>query len=126
MRRLKKYLMVALTLLTLTISAIGLASCDFFRASKGLAFTLLEDGTYEVSGIGTCMDENIVIPSKYEGKAVTAIGKSAFSGAYRLTEVEIPDSVTTIGESAFRECFSLANLKIPNSVTTIEKNAFRS
>ena len=33
--------------------------------SEGLAFTLKDDGTYEVSGIGSCEDEQLVIPSVY-------------------------------------------------------------
>ena len=48
------------------------------EASKGLAFTLLNDGTYEVSGIGSCTDTEIVIPSVYNDKPVTSIGDSAF------------------------------------------------
>ena len=48
------------------------------EASKGLAFTLLDDGTYEVSGIGSCTDTEIIISSVYNDKPVTSIGDSAF------------------------------------------------
>ena len=48
------------------------------ETSKGLAFTLLDDGTYEVSGIGSCTDTEIVISSVYNDKPVTSIGDSAF------------------------------------------------
>ena len=94
------------------------------KYSEGLEYTLLEDDTYEVSGIGTCTDTDIVIPETYNGKAVTMIGESAFYNCYRLTSVEIGDSVTMIGESAFDYCRSLTSVVIPDSVTSIGNYAF--
>ena len=37
-------------------------------ASEGLKYKLLDNDTYEVSGIGECTDTEIVIPATYEGK----------------------------------------------------------
>ena len=67
------------------------------ETSLGLAFTLLDDGTYEVSGIGSCTDTEIVILSVYNDKPVTSIGNYAFYNCSGLTSVTIPDSVTSIG-----------------------------
>ena len=75
--------------------------------SRGLAFTLLNDGTYEVSGIGSCTDTEIVILSVYNDKPVTSIGNEAFYGCSGLTSITIPDSVTSIGYRAFNGCTSL-------------------
>ena len=77
------------------------------ETSLGLAFTLLDDGTYEVSGIGSCTDTEIVILSVYNDKPVTSIGNYAFSDCTGLTSVTIPDSVTSIGYSAFDVCSRL-------------------
>ncbi|MDB4797200.1 leucine-rich repeat protein [bacterium] len=66
----------------------------------------------------------VVIPSAYEGKPVTSIGKSAFSGCVNLTSVTIPDSVSSIQPFAFEYCGSLTSVTIPDSVTSIGGRAF--
>ena len=94
------------------------------ETSRGLAFRLLDDGTYEVSGIGSCTDTEIVIPSVYNDKPVTSIGKGAFRGCSGLTSVTIPDRVTSIGGGAFYYCSGLTSVTIPDSVTSIGDGAF--
>ena len=96
-------------------------------ASEGLAFTLNSDGqSYAVTGIGTCTDTDIVIPSTYEELPVTSIGFGAFYGCSSLTSVTIPDSVTSIDDYAFNSCSLLTNIVIPNSVTHIGFQTFYS
>ncbi len=92
--------------------------------SEGLNFSLNSDGTYSVTGIGICTDLDVVIPSTYNGSAVTSIGDSAFYDCTRLTSVIIPDSVTSIGDSAFDNCTRLTSLTIGNGVTSIGDSAF--
>ena len=100
--------------------------CDAIigKFSAGLAYTLKDDGTYEVSGIGTCTDTDIIIPSVVDGYRVTSIGYRAFRDCTSLMNVTISDSVTSIGEEAFRSCSSLTSIAIPNSVTSIGDFAF--
>ena len=80
--------------------------------SEGLEYKLLDDGTYQVSKIGACRDIEIVIPSSYNGKAVTSIGDYAFAGNSRLTGVEIPETIKSIGVSAFSASKRLKNIYI--------------
>ncbi len=97
--------------------------------SQGLEYTLLDDDTYAVSGIGTCTDENLIIPAIYEGKAVTKIADYAFyieetRGCKTLVSVVIPDSVTIIGGYAFQGCTNLVSVTLPNSIKEIYHEAF--
>ena len=89
------------------------------EASKGLEFTLLDDGTYEVSGIGGCTDTEIVIPSIYNDNPVTVIGFEAFKRCKQLKSVIIPKGVTIIKEAAFERCSGLTSVIMPNSIITI-------
>ena len=83
------------------------------KISEGLTYALNADGvSYSVTGIGTCTDTELVIPSTYEGLPVTTIGVEAFAES-SLTSVIIPNSVISIGSGAFYKCDSLEKLMLP-------------
>ena len=92
--------------------------------TEGLEYTLLDDGTYEVS-VGTATDvAEIVIPETYEGIAVTRIADEGFRVCYELRQVTIPNSITSIGSYAFLYCQNLTSIVIPSSIVSIEESAF--
>lgn len=90
----------------------------------GLAYTENEDGTYTVAGRGESLDASLVIPSTYNGKAVTAIAAGAFYNDMELYELTIPSSVKIIGNEAFQSCQQLAKLTIADGVEIISNGAF--
>lgn len=94
------------------------------ECSKGLVFVSNEDGTCSVSGIGTCIDTDIKIPSVYNGEKVTSIGDEAFWRCNSLTSITIPNSVKSIGDRAFFGCDSLTSITIPEGVMFIDAFAF--
>ena len=100
--------------------------CDAVKPSEGLRFFKNADGTTcYVSGIGTCADTDIVIPSvSPEGYTVTGIGLLAFYNCSSIESVTIPDSVTRIGQEAFSYCSGLKSIIIPDSVNSIGPYAF--
>lgn len=99
--------------------------CGHQDFSQGLDFTANSAGTgYIVTGIGTCLDKEIVIPKMHQGMPVTGIGYDAFYGCLSVTSVTVPDSVTNIGGLAFCSCWSLISLNIPDSVTIFGHLAF--
>lgn len=112
--------------------------------TQGLTYTYIANG-YEVSGIGTATDKDIIIPSTYKGVAVTSIGDNAFSQSEiqfisipdsvisigssafyltRLTEIIIPDSVRTIGDSAFLNCKKLVSITIGKGIKELGRSVF--
>lgn len=117
----KKKILITLTAVIFVFCALGLTACG----SDGLSYTYnYTADAYSVSGMGTCKDTRIVIPSTYEGKPVTSIEASAFAGNSSITSVVIPNSVTSIGQNAFWLCSGLESVKIGNHVTSIGAQAF--
>ena len=118
-------------------------------ASEGLDMVLISEGEYTVSGIGTCTDTEILIPTTYNDLPVVSVEASAFLNNTAITSVVLPDGITSIGENAFNGCesltsvtfgknsqlssigpgafnycYSLESITIPESVTSIGSDAF--
>ena len=82
-------------------------------ASQGLSFRLQEDGSCILTGMGSCTDTCLIIPTvSPEGWPVTAIAEKAFYGCGVLSAVYIPASVEKIGALAFAACPRLAYLSV--------------
>ena len=96
--------------------------CQRYKDS-GVKFTKQSNGTYTVSDYTGSASE-VIIPSVFNGCAVTSIGWYAFSDCTNLTSIIIPNSVMSIGEGAFSDCTSLTNITIPDSVTSISSYSF--
>lgn len=97
------------------------------KVSKGLEYSLNADGkSYTVTGIGTCKDTNLIIPSLYNGKPVTSIGMGAFGSNVSLTAVTISKSITSISDNAFMNCLNLTKITFDGTIeqwNRIEKRA---
>lgn len=120
------------------------------KLTNSLYFTLDSSQEYYiVSNVGTCMEENLTIPSTHFGLPVKIIATRAFAECDFLKSVTIPNSITvleeecfidctnlekvvfekdsqlkTIGENAFVRNVRLSELLIPQSVITIKRNPF--
>ena len=92
--------------------------------SEGLVYTLKSDGTYSVSGAGTCTDTWIVLPSAYMGIPVTSIADNAFYSVLTVREITVPDGITSIGNRAFYLCRNLKNVTLPEGIKSIGESAF--
>ena len=104
----------------------GGSGASAIACSEGLAYTLKDNGEYEVTGIGTCTDKHIVIPAMIGSVRVTSIGEKAFEYARTCESITMPDSITSIGKDAFGFASNLKSITIPNGVTSIGNQAFQS
>lgn len=97
--------------------------CGEVEYTDGLQFTLdSKKQTYSVTGY-TGTDEEVYLPSTYEGLSVTEIGNDAFWGK-AITKVVIREGVWRVGKNAFGSCKQLKSITIPSSVTAFLDNAF--
>lgn len=88
------------------------------NSSLGLEYKILGDG-YEVTGIGTCTDTSVIIPSFYNGKPIISIGVEAFSFCENITNIRIGNNIVFINDLAFSNCKQLKNIEISSSVIYI-------
>ena len=110
---------------TFVICTNGKGTLKNQAPSKGLSFILNQDQkSYSVSGIGQNREYEIIIPQEYNGLPVTAVADDAFSDAYHLTSIQLPESILIIGENAFCGCTELTSINIPTKVTSIGASAF--
>ena len=74
-----------------------------FNGSEGLEFYPLSDGTYCVAVGKALFLEEIIIPSSYNGKAVTQFANLAdnFQNCTNLKKITIPETITYIPEFIF-------------------------
>ncbi|MBQ2987911.1 MAG: leucine-rich repeat protein, partial [Clostridia bacterium] len=107
-----------------TCSVCGQTVQEEFLFSEGLAFSQNSDGTYSVTGIGTCTDTMIVIPSVYEGETVTKIEDNAFKNCTTLVSINIPSSVKIIGAYSFQGCKNLETVTLNEGLKEIQGAAF--
>ena len=94
-------------------------------SSSGLSYSLYaQTDSYIVTGIGSCNDVSIIIPSRYNGKIVSAIGPRAFANNKSIQEVEFPSSVVIIAPEAFSGCENLDTVRFNDGIRSIRDNAF--
>ena len=104
----------------LTLLALGIVSSIH---GSPLAFKIENDHA-GVVGCNSKFEGELIIPGKFQGKPVTAIGKNAFWRCRELTSVTLPNGVNSIAEKAFGRCNNLEKITIPESVTSIGNSAF--
>ena len=68
-------------------------------------------------------DENVVIPSKIDGRNVTEIGDMSFMHL-DIVSVKIPNTVTVVSAGAFSACKDLSNVVLPSALKKIGHRAF--
>ena len=95
--------------------------------TEGLKYTLLQNGTYQVTGFGSNKNlTSLVIPKEYNGKKVSSIAQGAFfaNENYNVKKIIIQDNIEEISEGAFFLFDSLEEVILPDNLTKIGAKAF--
>ena len=80
----------------------------------GFEFLSITANTYGIKAGDALYLEEIVIPSTYQGKAVTQILPDGFASATNLKKLTLPASIEKIGTGAFSGCSALESVYISN------------
>ena len=132
MKKLTKMLIIPCA--TLTIVAAGGAIVSFAdttetistqssvaSASDAWKFQIEGDEITITDYIGT--DQDVVIPEEINGKTVTKLDSSLFSGK-AVTSVIMPDTITEIGYSLFMECKQLEHIELSSQIKELPESTF--
>jgi glucan-binding YG repeat protein len=93
-----------------------------------LKYNINYDNTITITGIDNANESaniELVIPTEIDGRKVTTIGTSAFSGCVNIKSVALNEGLTRINYGAFSGT-SIAEIDIPATVTEIQRYAFAS
>ena len=91
--------------------------------SDGLAYTVNADNkSCTITGIGTCTDTHVAIPTVIDGYKVTAIANRAFYECTVITEITIPETITSIGTQIFYKAENLHTVYYNSSYSSQDNN----
>ena len=94
-------------------------------ASEGLAYELVGD-SYTVTGIGTCTDTEIIVPSRYNGKRVDEVASGAFKDLTDVTLIKFSEGIAYVDAKAIDNCSALETVSLPSTIYYIECEAIAS
>ncbi|MDE6371922.1 MAG: leucine-rich repeat domain-containing protein, partial [Clostridia bacterium] len=102
----------------------GMCSICKYYTAYGFTFQFNSDNQdYTITGLEIDNDNTqLVIPSSYSGKPVTAIDNDAFKDCHNVTSVTIPSSITSIGQSAFAGCKGLIDITVEEQNATYKSD----
>ena len=114
-----------------TVCALGISETipsinDSEPSQLNVILFELRNNEYWVTGIQSCTNPFLTIPSTYQGKPVVGISEKAFYNNTILEEVVIPDSVKTCEYRAFYKCTSLKKVVLPSGMKAIPSGMFDS
>lgn len=95
--------------------------------SVGLEYSLSKDKTYYiVTGLGSCDDTDIIVPSLYNNLPVKIIGTRSFENCKNITSITISEGITEIYPYAFSGCPNLIFAKLPTTLELIYELGFNN
>lgn len=88
-----------------------------YSIAESLDMTLSPGGDYYIiTGIGSCVDTELTLPSVYNGLPVKEIANYAFQDCTNITYAFIPKSITRMGYGAAMGCTGLKKLVLEDTM----------
>ncbi len=109
------------TVLIITLFA-GLVPATVSAEADGFEFQVYDESVELIGYTGA--EEEVTIPSEYNGLPVTEIGQRVFAGNENIKSVVIPDTITIIGYQAFSRCTKLTSVEFSNNLKKVHAHAF--
>ncbi len=95
--------------------------------SVGLEYSLSKDKTYYIiTGLGSCIDTDLIIPSSYNNLPVKIIGNRSFEDCEQIVSITISEGITEIYPYAFCSCPNLIFTKLPETLEIIYELGFNN
>lgn len=114
----KKRILMVIWMLAVPLVMIAAGVKAEAATSGDWEYEVLEDGTVNITDyLGN--DTEITLPQTIDGKAVTMIVDSAFSGDKTIVSVTIPEGVVRLGEYCFDGCSNLQKVDLPSTLTSL-------
>lgn len=92
------------------------------NVTEDFAYTILDDGTIEISAY-TGTKTSLSVPDSINGYTVSRIGEFAFNGNSTILTINIPSTVKSIGAYAFADT-KIRTIKGAEGLSVIEEGAF--
>ena len=103
------------------------SACGNLVPTEGLEYTLSSNNTYTLTGLGSCMETDIVIAATYNNLPVTFISTKVFYNNTRVTSIIAPSTITSIGSDTFGYCKAkVIDFSRSEKLTYIDSYAFLS
>lgn len=68
--------------------------------------------------------KNVIVPAKWDGVALTAVGDRAFADNRTLVTVKLPDAIAKVGDAAFSGCEKLTSVNLSAACKSLGAYAF--
>ncbi len=96
------------------------------KESQGLLYDYTDETktAYTVVGIGTCTDNDIVIPYAYNGLPVVGISSGAFYECINITSVTLSNNILWLDDGAFQNCYGMVRFVVGTGVEYLWIPAF--
>ena len=107
------------------LSSLFIFSACSGKGTEGLHYQKISGKEeYQVVGIGTASELDIIIPNRYKGLPVTRIAEFAFRDCDNIESVQISGNVEVVEDWAFAECKSLRKVFFSKGTKIIGDRVF--